>query len=254
MRSRLLRIVELFDRKHVWTVEDIARAMQVSISSAYRDVQELSRAGFLDPVLGAGYVLGPAFIQYDRLIRTSDPLIAAAAPEMKALLRATTQQGTAILCRRYRDCVMCVHQERGSASRALSYYERGVAMPLFIGAASKVILAHLDERTLRRSYLENSAQIARATGCKDLKSFRAQMRGIRREGSAVTTEELGPGRVGFAAPILVDGAAVAGLSLGGFHTSRIDARRREAYTREVVRAAARISRALARGKTWIARG
>jgi DNA-binding IclR family transcriptional regulator len=254
MRSRLLRIVQLFDRQHVWTVEAIARAMAVSISSAYRDVQELSRAGFLDPVAGAGYVLGPAFIQYDRLIRTSDPLVSVSAPLMRELLRDTTQQGTAILCRRYRDCVMCVHQERGSASRALSYYERGVAMPLFIGAASKVILAHLDERTLRRSYLENREQIARATGCADLKSFRAQMREIRRDGHAVTTEELGPGRVGFAAPILVDATIVAGLSLGGFHTSRIDARRRRAYTREVVRAAQKISRALARRKTWIARG
>jgi DNA-binding IclR family transcriptional regulator len=147
-----------------------------------------------------------------------------------------------------------VHQERGRASRALSYYERGVAMPLFVGAASKVILAHLDERTLRRSYLENSEHIARATGCRDLKSFRAQLREIRRDGSAVTTEELGPRRVGFAAPILVDGTVVAGLSLGGFHTSRIDAQRRVAYTKEVMKAAQRISRGLARSKTWIARG
>jgi DNA-binding IclR family transcriptional regulator len=254
MRSRILRIVQLFDREHVWTVEAIAREMGVSVSSAYRDVQELSRAGFLDPVLGAGYVLGPAFIQYDRLIRSSDPLIRLSAPAMQRLLGATTQEGTAILCRRYRDCVMCVHQERGSASKALSYYERGVAMPLFIGAASKVILAHLDERTLSRSYHENREQIRTATGCADLKSFRAQLRRIRREGNAVTTSELGPRRVGFAAPILVDTTVVAGLSLGGFHTSRIDEPTRIAYAQEVMRAAKQISAAISRQKTWIARG
>jgi len=171
MRSRILRILQLFDAQHVWTVEAIAQKMDVSVSSAYRDVQELSRAGFLDPVAGAGYVLGPAFIEYDRLIRTSDPLIGAAAPVMHQLLADTTQEGSAILCRRYRDCVMCVHQERGTASRARSFYERGVAMPLFIGAASKVILANLDERTLKRSYLENREQIRNATGCEDLKTF-----------------------------------------------------------------------------------
>lgn len=254
MRSRILRILQLFDRQHVWTVEAIAREMGVSVSSAYRDVQELSGAGFLDPVAGAGYVLGPAFIQYDRQIRASDPLIRVSAPIMQRLLERTTQKGTAILCRRYRDCVMCVHQERGSESQALSFYERGVAMPLFIGAASKVILAHLDERVLKRSYLENTEQIRKATGCEDLKSFRAELRRIRREGNAITTSELGPGRVGFAAPILLDGAIVAGLSLGGFHRAKLGGPVRQAYAEEVMRAAKQISAAISRQKTWVARG
>ena len=254
MRSRILRILQLFDTQHVWTVEAIAQKMDVSVSSAYRDVQELSRAGFLDPVAGAGYVLGPAFIEYDRLIRTSDPLIGAAAPVMHQLLADTTQEGSAILCRRYRDCVMCVHQERGTASRARSFYERGVAMPLFIGAASKVILAHLDERTLKRSYLENREQIREATGCEDLKTFRAELRAIRRQGYAVTTAELGPGRVGFAAPILLDGAVVAGLSLGGFRGAQLDPATRMRYAEAVAASAQLISKSISRRKTWVARG
>jgi DNA-binding IclR family transcriptional regulator len=254
MRSRILRILQLFDTEHVWTVEAIAQKMDVSVSSAYRDVQELSRAGFLDPVAGAGYVLGPAFIEYDRLIRTSDPLIGTAAPVMHRLLADTTQEGSAILCRRYRDCVMCVHQERGSESRARSFYERGVAMPLFIGAASKVILAHLDKRTLKRSYLENREQIRKATGCEDLKTFRAELRAIRRQGYAITTAELGPGRVGFAAPILLDDAVIAGLSLGGFRGARLDPNTRLRYAEEVAAAAQRISKSISRRRTWVARG
>lgn len=254
MRSRILRILQLFEAQHVWTVEAIAREMSVSVSSAYRDVQELSRAGFLDPVAGAGYVLGPAFIKYDRLIRASDPLTATAAPVMHKLLAETTQEGTAILCRRYRDCVMCVHQERGTQSRARSFYERGVEMPLFIGAASKVILAHLDERTLKRSYLENREQIRKATGCADLKSFRAELRAIRRQGYAITTAELGPGRVGFAAPILLEGAIVAGLSLGGFHGARLDPATRGRYAEQVAAAAKRITKSISRRGTWVPRG
>lgn len=254
MRSRILRILQLFDTQHVWTVEAIARKMDVSVSSAYRDVQELSRAGFLDPVAGAGYVLGPAFIEYDRLIRTADPLIQVSAPLMHRLLARTTQQGTAILCRRYRDCVMCVHQERGTQSKARTFYERGVAMPLYIGAASKVILAYLDERTLKRSYEEHSEHIREASGRKDLKSFRAEMRGIRRDGYAITSGELGAGRVGFAAPILLDGAVVAGLSLGGFHGAQMNDATRSAYAAEVVRTARAISAAVARHQTWVARG
>jgi DNA-binding IclR family transcriptional regulator len=254
MRSRILRILQLFDTEHVWTVEAIARKMKVSVSSAYRDVQELSRAGFLDPVAGAGYVLGPAFIEYDRLIRTSDPLIGAAAPAMHQLLADTTQEGTAILCRRYRDRVMCVHQERGTQSKARTFYERGVAMPLYIGAASKVILAYLDERTLKRSYEEHSEHIRKASGCEDLKTFRAELRAIRRQGYAVTTAELGPGRVGFAAPILLDGAVVAGLSLGGFRGAQLDPATRMRYAAAVAASAQLISKSISRRKTWVARG
>jgi DNA-binding IclR family transcriptional regulator len=254
MRSRILRVVQLFDTRHVWTVEAIAREMDVSVSSAYRDVQELSRAGFLDPVAGAGYVLGPAFIKYDHLIRSGDPLIGAAAPVMHELLAQTTPEGTAIICRRYRDCVMCVYEERGTQSRARSYYERGVEMPLFIGAASKVILAHLDERTLRRTYLENRTQIEEATGCADLKSFRAELRGIRGQGYSVTTAELGPGRVGFAAPLLMDGALAGALSLGGLQGARHDAAARKRYAAQVVAAAARISKAISKRGTWVPRG
>ena len=246
MRSRILRILQLFDTQHVWTVEAIAQEMGVSVSSAYRDVQELSRAGFLDPVAGAGYVLGPAFIEYDRLIRASDPLIQVAAPLMHRLLQRTTQQGTAILCRRYRDCVMCVHQERGTQSKARTFYERGVAMPLYVGAASKAILAYLDERTLKRSYEEHREHIRRASGREDLKSFRAEMRGIRRDGYAITIGELGAGRVGFAAPILLEGAAVAGLSLGGFHAARMSEATRQAYAAEVVSGARAIAAAASR--------
>jgi DNA-binding IclR family transcriptional regulator len=254
MRSRILRVLQLFDAQRVWTVEAIAREMGVSVSSAYRDVQELSRAGFLDPVSGAGYVLGPAFIRYDRLIRSGDPLIAAAAPVMHELLAETTQQGTAILCRRYREGVMCVYEERGTRSRARSYYERGVAMPLFIGAASKVILAHLDERTLRRTYLENRAQIREATGCEDLKGFRAELRAIRAQGYSVTTAELGPGRVGFAAPLLMDGTLAAALSLGGLHGARLDAATRQRYADRVAAAARRISKVISKHGTWVPRG
>ena len=253
MRSRILRIVQLFDRQPVWTVEAIAREMGVSVSSAYRDVQELSRAGFLDPVAGAGYALGPAFIKYDRVIRESDPLIGAAVPVMHQLLADTTQEGTAIICRRYRDCVMCVHEERGTQIRARTFYERGVEMPLFIGAASKVILAHLDERTLRRVYLENREQIRGTTGCADLKSFRAELRAIKRQGYALTSGELGPGRVGFAAPILLDGVLVAALSLGGLHGARVNDAARLEYAGEVVAAAKRISRAISRRGTWVPR-
>jgi DNA-binding IclR family transcriptional regulator len=247
-RNRILHILRLFERQTVWTVEAIGREMGTSTSSAYRDVQELCQAGFLAPVVGSGYVLGPAFIQYDRLVRMSDPLIRHAMPTMHALLERTTQRAVAVLSRRYRDEVMCVHQEVGSAPHPLTVYERGVAMPLFSGATSKAILAHLSERTLERIYLEHEDALRRG-GCTGWKAFREQLEAIRTAGYAVTVSEVASGRVGVAAPIHASGQVIGGLSLV-MHEPDYDSMR---FPAEVVAAAQAICVAVSADQPWIAR-
>ena len=242
-------MLQLFEKRHVWTVEAIGREMGTSTSSAYRDVQELCQAGFLVPVVGSGYVLGPAFIQYDRLVRASDPLIRHAAPRMRKLLADTTQRAVAVLSRRYRDEVMCVHQEAGSGPHPLTAYERGVAMPLFSGATSKAILAHLNERTLERIYLEHEEAIRQATGCTSWRAFREQLESIRADGYAVTVSEVAPGRVGVASPIHASGQVIGGLSLV-VDEPDYDS---EHFPAAVVGAAREICLAVADEEPWIAR-
>jgi len=212
-QSQLLAILDLFDAATpVWTVEAIAREKSLSLRTAYRLVRELTQAGFLDPAAGAGYVLGPAFIRFDRTIRHSDPLIAIASPNMNRLLERTTQEGAVILCRRYKDCIMCVDQIEGAKGRQIVSYERGVAMSLFRGAPAKIILAFMPERALRSLYLRNEKDIHDA-GNTDWPSFKAMLKTIRQAGYATTESEVGSGRVGVAAPILREGQVIASISL-----------------------------------------
>lgn len=232
------------------SVEEIAREVDVSTSSTYRDVQELCQAGFLAPVVGAGYVLGPAFVQFDRLVRQSDPLIRLAAPKMRALLDQTTQRAVAVLSRRYRDHVMCVHQELGHAPHPLTLYERGVAMPMFSGATSKVILAHQAERTLQRIYLDNEETIRRTLHCETWKAFRDQLEEIRQAGVAETRSEMAQGRVGIAAPIFASKQVIAGLSLV-LHEPDYKS---EDFRSAVISIAQQITTALSQEDTWIVRG
>lgn len=253
-RNRILYVLHLFDRQPVWSVEEIAKEMGTSTSSAYHDVQGLCRMGFMEPVVGRGYVLGPAFIHFDRLLRQSDPLVRVAAPTMRELLAATTQRAVAVLSRRYRDCVMCVHQESGDEPHPIATYERGVAMPLFRGATSKAILAHLPERTLRRVYLENEEHIRASLGCANWREFRAELEGIRSAGVAITVSEVAAGRVGIAAPIFVGSQVIAGLSLVLDESDYTGARQRARYPQALVATARRLSEAIANEDIWIARG
>lgn len=115
----LLAVLQLFETgEPSWTVEQIAGALGMSTSSAYRHVRQLVAAGFLDPVSRAGYALGPAFIRYDRILRQNDLLINIARPVMRKLVKRAESRATVVLCRRFRDCVMCVHDVQGERTPA----------------------------------------------------------------------------------------------------------------------------------------
>jgi DNA-binding IclR family transcriptional regulator len=252
-QSHILSILQLFDTGGpVWTVEEIAKALGVSIRTAYRNVRELTQSGFLDPVSGAGYVLGPAFISFDRIIRQSDPLIRTATPGMTALLEQTSQEAVVILCRRFKDCVMSVHMVEGQSPHLPASYERGAAMSLFLGAPAKVILAFLPDRALRGIYLRQEKAI-HASGPTSWSQFKEQLRSVRKQGFSMTDSEIGRGRMGIAAPILRGDQVVASLSLVLDAAIKRDPVKANAFAAAVMGVAGDISKMLDAHDTLVAR-
>ena len=251
--NRLLGILQLFENhRSVWTVDEISQALGMSMSTAYRHVRDLVKAGFVDPVTGAGYSLGPGFIRYDRILRQSDPLIHIGGPVMTALLNQTSQAATVVLCRRFKDCVMCVHEVRGEKSSGQISYERGVAMPMFLGATSKVILAHLSDRMLRGIYLANENSIRQASPTQDWSKFKSELREIRRAGFALTESEVAVGRVGLAAPITRNNQVTASVSLI-IDINGWDKKKVAKFAPQVMGAAERISQSLSKVEPIISR-
>jgi DNA-binding IclR family transcriptional regulator len=209
--DRAIAVLKLFTlQQPIWTVENAAGALGVSASSAYRYFAALLDAGLLTAASSNSYTLGPAIIQYDRQIQIADPLLRAAKPVMADIMRFAPSGSTVLLCRIFRETVLCVHQlSAGDRSPQVSY-ERGRPMPLFRGATSKIILAQLAPRDLRRIYEANPADVAAAGLGKAWDLFRSTMTQMRKAGHAITRAELDAGSVGIAAPILDDGRKVLG--------------------------------------------
>ena len=110
--DRVLQILELFTpARPAWNAGEAAQALKLSRASAYRYFALLEEAGFIEPIAGRRYALGPRIVELDRQIRLADPLVQASADEMVKLSRETG--GIALLCRLYKDRVLCIHQERG---------------------------------------------------------------------------------------------------------------------------------------------
>ncbi|MBB3175012.1 DNA-binding IclR family transcriptional regulator [Endobacter medicaginis] len=209
--DRLVSVIGLFTlERPVWGVDDAAEALDVSVSSVYRYFATLCEAGFLATETPGQYVLGPAFIQYDRQIRLTDPLLAAARPVMADLVTYAPDGSTAVLARVFEDKVICVHQVVGRGPQPQVSYARGRPMPLFRGATSKIILAHLPPRQLKRLYQRNAATIAETEMGRDLASFRETLASMRRAGVVVTRHEIDPDRVGIAAPVFSSDRRILG--------------------------------------------
>lgn len=200
--NRLLAVLNLFTvEKSEWTVEEAAREIGVSVSTAYRYFKDLSKVGLLDPFSGGKYILGPAVIESDRKIRLTDPLIKVGRPAMQRLVARSGSAGVALLCRVYRNCVMCVHQEAAVLPENAVGYERGRPMPMFRGASSKVIFANLPSRTARWFFERFPDEIAAAGLGSTWETIRSNLRRIRRAGLHVTRGEVDDGRVGIASPV-----------------------------------------------------
>ena len=198
--DRLLSVLWLFSpERPVLEVEEIARTLGISLSTAYRDVSRLGEAGFLEPIGSLGYALGPAIIELDRNIRLADPLVQAARAVQQRLLADVDPAATVLLCRLYRNQVMCVAQSVGRAAHTAPSYERGRLMPMLWGAPAKAILAHLPSRAAERLWEAESQGGQHEPS--DWKLFREQLAKIRKAGIVVSHAEVQPDVVGVAACI-----------------------------------------------------
>ncbi len=202
MTDKAFKLLGLFSLEQpAWTVEQIAPKLGVAVSSAYRLVGRLGKAGLVDAVTPGRYVLGPAIIQLDRQIQLTDPLVHAAGPVMDYLVGFAPEGSIILLCRAFRDAVLCVHQvSRGP--RAPSSYERGRPRPLFRGATSKAILAFMPRRVLKRLYGTRAREIQEAGLGGTWKEFLSKLRVWRVAGHVLANSEVDKGRYGIAAPVL----------------------------------------------------
>lgn len=210
--EKMIEILDLFEEEHLrWTPEQMMERLQCPRSTLYRYLRVLTDAGLVTSLPDIGYSLGPRIAELDYVMRTSDPLIASGRPLLQALVKEIT--GVGLLCRYYKDRVLCVHQE-ATASEIRSAYERGRAMPIGIGATSRVILAHLKPAQLRQHYAQHPAEFARGGASRSFDEVQGQLREIRKQGYCLSRGEVTPGVVGVAAPVFdSDDTIIGSLSL-----------------------------------------
>lgn len=210
--TKMLSILDLFTPElPVWSTTDIIEVLETSRSTGYRYIKALNSAGLISAVGNGYYMLGSRIIELDLQIRRTDPLLQAANGVLEQLVDATGH--SALLCMHFQNAVLCIDELRAPLSPT-NLFTRGQRRPLFRGAISKVILAHLPSHRLRAIFERRKDAIRAAKLGHTWSEFRDALAQIRSDGFAKSVGEFNPGVVGIAAPIFnVDNAIIGAIGI-----------------------------------------
>lgn len=209
--DKVLSILTLFSAERPeWTVEAASSELNLTQTTAYDHFRSLVKAELITSTGQGKYGLGPAVVELDRMVRQTDPLLVYGESMLEELAYLAPANVVTLLCRLYQMKVMCVGQRgQGIPGHSISY-ERGRLMPLLRGAASKIILANVERRRLRRYYDENAEAISQNMLGQTWDEFRNCLRTIRQQGVLITRGELDEGLVGVSAPVFTAGGEIMG--------------------------------------------
>jgi len=209
--TRLLSILDFFGpNTAMLSAEEIIGRLGCSRPQGYRYIHELCAAGLLTRFSG-DYSLGPRIIELDFVIRSGDPLLAASEPLIREL---RDRLGCDVLLASiFGDRLVAIHHQRSDDTEFVAF-GRGRPMPLFSGAAWKIILANLPVARQKRLFLKYPEEVAASKLGRTWEEFRSELRGIRRAGYASSLGELDSKNAGIAAPVFHEaGVPPAALAL-----------------------------------------
>lgn len=198
--AKVLQVLQHFrDGPARLTAREVAEFLGVSLATAYRYLADLEDAGLIERASLNEYVLGSTIVELDRVIRLNDPLLAAAGEIMDSLSERTG--ATVLLSRLHGLKVVCIREVRGASAPAAACYERGRAMPLFQGATSKVIMAHLTLDQLEKVALQHGPELCAASLPTSREALGSAMAELRASGVCFTCNEVSHGTQAWAVPI-----------------------------------------------------
>lgn len=199
------------------TPKELAAAMKLSKSTAYRLVLSLTELRLAERLgTGEGFVIGPLVHELAGGQLVSEQLYLKARAHMAAL---RDQCGETVgLHTVHGGQRMLLGQETSPHEHRWVFSNVRVPMPLHAGAASKMLLASLPQAEVDTVLSSRDLSVLTANTPHNRKRLVKELEGIRRDGYAISHEEVVPGVVSLAVPLPLDppdGAQPVVLSVTG---------------------------------------
>lgn len=204
--NRGLEILTLLQQEGRLRTVDIARTLDIPISTAYRYIAVLKDSGFAVDVDG---YLAPS----DRLAEPaeeSEHLLQYSTPVLRRLRDETSY--TALLAVRVHTAALCLEAAFAHPKHKISF-QRGKVRALYAGASALPLLAFAPPSVLREVLDTDFRRYTSST--PNPVEVEREVRQIRTDGYALSYGHLTPGMVALGVPVIVDGKCLCSLSLVG---------------------------------------
>ncbi len=208
--SRVVALLRAFDADHrALPLSALARRSGLPLTTAHRLVAELASGGLLTRLPSGEYVVGRALWDLGLLAPAQAGLRDVASPFLHDIYAATL--ATVHLAVRDGDRALYVDRLAGSASVPV-VSQIGSRLPLHATGVGKVLLAHAPD-DVRSQVLADLVRVTPYTITQPGR-LEEQLRRVRREGWAQTSEEMSLGACSVAVPVRTgDDEVVAALGL-----------------------------------------
>jgi DNA-binding IclR family transcriptional regulator len=221
--DRALTILEILARSGESGVTEIAAALAVHKSTAFRLVTTLEQHGLVEQVEGRGkYRLGVGLLRLAGATSARLDVVQEARPLCKQLAAATGE--TVNLATLSGNSALYLDQVAGS-SALQSHNWVGQHIPLHATSNGKVLMAWLEDKELSDLLGRLPAYTGQTVTNKA--ALRKQLAQVREDGYAVAVDELEVGLTAIAAPVHnAHGDVICSISVSGptfrLHASRCD--------------------------------
>ena len=240
--ERGLRMLQLFDRARKYlTAAEMARALAIPRSTAFRLAQTLEFLGFLERE-GDRYRAGPAVLRLGFEYIASLEVAELARPVIERLRDATSLSAQLVI-RDGREVVVIV--KASPASTFASNVTVGTRLPAHATILGRVLLSDADDRLLQALYPDAALPHHSPRAPRTLADLRRLIRDDRARGYAVSESFFEQGISAVAAPVRDQtGAIVAAISVTAQRPTLEPKELRDQLVAAVLGAAAELSRQL----------
>jgi DNA-binding IclR family transcriptional regulator len=222
------------------TLAQLVRTVGLNKTTAYRLLTALEAEGLVERGTSDGYRLGPELVALGSRALGARDLREAARGELMALAKQTRE--TAHLEVRVGAETLILDEVMGS-HRVGTTPSLGTRWPAHATSTGKVLLAALSDEGLD-ALLKWPLQALTPRTITDRRALRRELQRVRDRGYATGIEELEPGFMAVAVPVLArDGQVVAAVGIGGPRL-RLDPERLAAIAKTLPQHAARFSERL----------
>jgi len=240
--ERGLRVLQLFDRtRRVLTSAEMARALEIPRSTAFRLAQTLAHVGFLERE-NDSYRVGPAVLRLGFEYIASLEVTDLARPVVERL-RDETGLSAQLVIRDGRHVVVVL--KASPAATFASNVTVGTRLPAHATILGRVLLADADDATLAALYPEPTLPQVSAKSPRTRAELKRLLREDRARGYAVSESFFEQGISAVAAPVRDQtGAVVAAISITAQRPTLEPKELRERLVKQVLAAAAELSHRL----------